>query len=108
MPEDTLEPALAAILGDIANTLELLADLEARKARLLTQLDAFRETGQLPDKLKAHGLAFTWSPGRKSYDYPDAVLALKAQLKEAQEVAEATGTATAKPMKPFWTVRPSK
>ena len=48
------------------------------------------------------------SPGRASYDYPDEVTQLEAQLKALKETAVETGKATAKPSKPFWTIRPPK
>lgn len=102
------DPVLPLLLLDLADTLEVIQQLEARKASLLARLDALRETGQVTDKVSGCGLSITWSPGRKTYDYPDDVLALKAQLKQAMEVAETTGTAIRKPLTPFWTVRPAK
>ena len=44
------------------------------------------------------------STGRKSYDYPDEVVALEAQLQEAKQLAVMEGRATLKPQKPSWTV----
>ena len=82
--------------------------LEAQRQQLLDELDTLREVGLIDEKFSWDDFAFSWSAGRASYDYPDEVIKLEAQLKTLKETAINTGTATAKPTKAFWTIRPPK
>lgn len=82
--------------------------LEAQRQQLLDELDTLREVGLIDPKFSWDDFAFSWSAGRASYDYPDEVITLEAQLKALKETAINTGKATAKPTKPFWTIRPPK
>lgn len=49
---------------------------------------------------------FSYSEGRRTYDYPESVKNQEANLKAARRAAEADGTATPKIGAPFWTVKP--
>lgn len=85
-----------------------IKQLEAQRQELLDELDALRDVGLIDEKFSWDDFAFSWSAGRASYDYPDEVTTLEAQLKALKETAINTGKATAKPTKPFWTIRPPK
>lgn len=85
-----------------------IKELEAQKHDLLDELDQLLEAGLVDEKFSWQDFAFSWSAGRASYDYPDEVTQLEAQLKALKETAVETGKATAKPSKPFWTIRPPK
>jgi len=95
----------AELLDQLIDNAQKLAVLEAEKTRLLGEIEVQRELGHLDDKLQRDGWTFTRSPGRQSYDYPESVGLLEGQVQAAKEVAVATGAATLKPMKPFWTIR---
>lgn len=75
------------------------------KERIATALTTHLELGNVEPTTDFDGFRFSYSPGRKSYDYPDSVTALEAQLMEAKEAAVSTGAAKEKHGKPFWTVR---
>lgn len=72
---------------------------------LLEELLLLHDLGKVDPKLEIDGWILQWSAGRQSYDYPDDVAALEAQLQSLKEAAVATGRATPKPVSPFWTVR---
>lgn len=86
-----------------------IANLEDLKAKLLAELTDAHDLGLIADKITTHdGWTISHSPGRKLYDYPDDVLAIKASLKAAEEAAVATRRATLKPSTPYWSVRAPK
>jgi hypothetical protein len=85
-----------------------MKELEAQRQELLDELDTLREVGLIDEKFSWYDFAFSWSAGRASYDYPDEVRSMEAQLKALKEVAVETGKATPKPTKPFWTIRAPK
>jgi hypothetical protein len=85
-----------------------IKELEAQRQELLDELDTLREVGLIDEKFSWEDFAFSWSAGRASYDYPDEVTKLEAQLKALKETAIETGKATPKASKPFWTIRAPK
>jgi hypothetical protein len=85
-----------------------MKELDGQRQELLDELETLREVGLVDEKFSWFDFAFSWSAGRASYDYPDEVTQLEAQLKALKETAVETGKATAKPSKPFWTIRPPK
>lgn len=71
-----------------------IAQLEANKAQLeLTLFDAFDESGK--NVVEFEGYQFI-RMGRKSYDYPESVVSLGAELSKQKKLAEIEGTATLK------------
>jgi hypothetical protein len=103
--EHTRQAALAEQLITVTRAIK---DLEADRQQLLDELDTLHEAGLVDDKFSWHDFAFSWSAGRASYDYPDEVTTAEVQLKALKETAIELGTATQRPSKPFWTIRPPK
>ena len=86
-----------------------LARLRAADERILDRLTQLVDAGELdPGGFSHNDWAFSWTPGRRSWDYPEPVKAIEQQLKTARKAAEADGTATATTGAPFWTVRAPK
>ncbi len=79
--------------------------IEAELSPLLEQLSGALEAGELDASFSHNGCSFSWSAGRTSYAYPDPLQQQEQALKEAQRLAVATGTATAKHGKAFWTIK---
>jgi hypothetical protein len=52
--------------------------------------------------------SFSWSPGRRTWTYPEPVESLAQQLKAAQKAAQGDGSATASTGAPYWTIKPPK
>ena len=82
--------------------------LEAELSPLLEQLSGALEAGELDASFSHNGCSFCWSAGRTSYAYPEPLQQQEQALKEAQRLAVATGTATAKHGKAFWTIKPGR
>ena len=53
-------------------------------------------------------LSFSWSAGRTSYLYPEPLVQQEQALKEAQRLAVATGAASEKQGKAFWTIKAAR
>jgi hypothetical protein len=86
-----------------------LARLEEADQILLDRLSVLAEAGEVDQGGFSHNdWAFTWSPGRKSWNYPAGVMGLEAQAKAAKKAAEADGSATSTTGSPFWTIRAPK
>jgi hypothetical protein len=97
------------LLDHLIEVRQALTRLKATDAALLDRLDQLVEAGEVDQGGFSHNdWAFSWSAGRKSYDYPAGVKALEAQTKAAKAAAEADGSATAKVGAPFWTIRAPK
>lgn len=96
----TIEGILArlAVLSTEADAIKLEAD------SLKNQLLSLHDLGQIDSRLEQNGWQFQWSAGRQTYDYPDDIAELEADLQAAREAAVATGRATLKPANPFWTI----
>lgn len=97
--------ALDALLDRITVLKLQQKALEAELSLLLDQLSGALEAGELDAAFSHNGCSFTWSAGRTSYAYPDPLQEQEQALKEAQRLAVATGTATAKQGKAFWTIK---
>lgn len=82
-----------------------IATLEEQLAGHLHELTNDVAEGDLDATFCHNDASFNWSPGRVSYDYPQAVVDLSLQLKKAQADAVANGTAAMKRGQPYWTVR---
>lgn len=111
MPAADPTPAAMSLDDLTAAILEATHQLnswEQRRRDLLSELETRHDLGQVPDKFQHNGYGFSWSPGRRSYVWPDSVLDLQAAVKQAQETAIATGAAVEKPSTPYWTVKQGK
>ena len=97
--------ALDALLDRITVLKLQQKALEAELSLLLDQLSGALEAGELDAAFSHNGCSFSWSAGRTSYAYPDPLQEQEQALKEAQRLAVATGTATAKQGKAFWTIK---
>jgi len=101
-----LDPAvLDALLDRITELKATQKLLEAQLEPLLDQLDAAFEEGLLDPSFSHNDVSFCWSAGRTTYVYPEALKQREQALKAAQKVSIASGAATAKSGKPFWTIR---
>ncbi|MFN5698033.1 MAG: hypothetical protein ACK486_13530 [Cyanobacteriota bacterium] len=100
--------ALDALLDRITALKLQQKALEAELSPLLEQLSGALEAGELDASFSHTGCSFSWSAGRTSYAYPEPLQQQEQALKEAQRLAVATGTATAKYGKAFWTIKPGR
>lgn len=82
--------------------------IEAELSPLLEQLSGALEAGELDASFSHNGCSFCWSAGRTSYAYPAPLQQQEQALKEAQRLAVATGAATEKHGKAFWTIKPGR
>lgn len=100
--------ALDALLDRITVLKLQQKSIEAELCPLLEQLSGALEAGELDASFSHNGCSFCWSAGRTSYVYPEPLQQQEQALKEAQRLAVATGTATAKHGKAFWTIKPGR
>ena len=102
-------PLAGAALDAVLNRITVLKlqqkTIEAELSPLLEQLSGALEAGELDASFSHNGCSFCWSAGRTSYAYPEPLQQQEQALKEAQRLAVATGTATAKQGKAFWTIK---
>ena len=108
--------ALIASLGEGEEAIDRLLEAVVaikRKQRalddqlnaLLDQLQQLHERGDVDSSFHFNDTAFSWSPGRVQFTYPEPVLALEQQLKLARKTAEGNGTAVRRHGRSFWTVK---
>ncbi len=100
--------ALDALLDRITVLKLQQKAIEAELSPLLEQLSEALETGELDASFSHNGCSFCWSAGRTSYAYPEPLQQQEQALKEAQRLAVATGAATEKHGKAFWTIKPGR
>ena len=94
-------------LDALLDVRQAIAKLEACDALLLARLDELAADGQIDQGGFTHaGYSFSWSAGRRTWDYPAGVRALEAQAKTAKKAAESDGSASATTGASFWTIRP--
>ncbi len=102
-------PLAGAVLDALLDRITVLKlqqkALEAELSPLLEQLSEALESGELDASFSHNGCSFCWSAGRTSYAYPEPLQQQEQALKEAQRLAVATGAATAKHGKAFWTIK---
>ena len=79
--------------------------LEEQLNALLDQLQQLHERGEVDAAFHFNDTAFSWSPGRQLFTYPEPVLAIEQQLKLARKAAEGDGTATRRHGRSFWTIK---
>lgn len=79
-----------------------IAALQEQDKQLREELLKLHQKGKVPTKFEANGFNFNLSPGRKTWEYPEA---LKDRIKRMQAYAQKQGTATEKIGSPFWTIK---
>ena len=100
--------ALDALLDRITVLKLQQKSIDAELSPLLEQLSGALEAGELDASFSHNGCSFCWSAGRTSYAYPEPLQQQEQALKEAQRLAVATGAATEKQGKAFWTIKPGR
>ncbi len=100
--------ALDVLLDRITSLKLQQKAIEAEFSLLLEQLSGALEAGELDANFSHNGCSFCWSAGRTSYAYPEPLQQQEQALKEAQRLAVATGAATEKHGKAFWTIKPGR
>ncbi|WP_255014440.1 hypothetical protein [Cyanobium sp. BA20m-p-22] len=99
--EEAIDRLLAAMVAIKRQQRSLDDQLNA----LLDQLQQLHERGEVDTAFHFNDTAFSWSPGRQLFSYPEPVLAMEQQLKLARKVAEGDGTATRRHGRSFWTIK---
>jgi hypothetical protein len=99
--EDAIDPLLEALVVIKRQQRSLEEQLNA----LLDRLQQLHESGEVDSTFHFNDTAFSWSPGRVQFTYPEPVLALEQQLKLARKTAEGNGTAVRRHGRPFWTIK---
>ena len=97
------------LLDHLIQVRQAIANLQATDASLLDRLDELAAAGEVDQGGFTHNdYSFSWSAGRKSYEYPAGVKALAAQVESAKKAAKADGSAVETLGAPFWTIRAPK
>jgi hypothetical protein len=100
--------ALDALLDRITVLKAEQKAIEGALTPLLEQLSGALEAGELDANFSHNDCSFCWSAGRISYVYPEHLQQQEQALKQAQRLAVATGTASEKQGKAFWTIKPDR
>jgi hypothetical protein len=101
----TLSLEAESALDAVITAKEAIADWQAELDRRLAALDNLVQEGTIPDKVSHAGYSCYRQEGRTTYTYPKEIKSIEAKLKQEKELAVATGTATPKVGKSFWTIR---
>lgn len=99
------EEAIDRLLEAVVAIKRQQRTLDDQLGALLDQLQQLHERGDVDASFHFNDSAFSWSPGRVQFTYPEPVLALEQQLKLARKTAEGNGTAVRRHGRPFWTVK---
>lgn len=99
------EEAIDRLLEAVVAIKRQQRSLDDQLNALLDQLQQLHERGDVDSSFHFNDTAFSWSPGRVQFTYPEPVLALEQQLKLARKTAEGNGTAVRRHGRPFWTVK---
>ena len=99
------EEAIDRLLEAVVAIKRQQRNLEEQLNALLDQLQQLHERGEVDATFHFSDTAFSWSPGRLLFSYPEPVLALEQQLKLARKAAEGDGTATRRHGRSFWTIK---
>ena len=99
------EEAIDRLLEAVVAIKRQQRNLEEQLNALLDQLQQLHECGEVDATFHFSDTAFSWSPGRLLFSYPEPELALEQQLKLARKTAEGNGTAVRRHGRPFWTVK---
>ncbi|MCP9860955.1 MULTISPECIES: hypothetical protein [unclassified Cyanobium] len=99
------EEAIDRLLAAMVAIKRQQRSLDDQLGVLLDQLQQLHERGDVDASFHFNDTAFSWSPGRVQFTYPEAVLALEQQLKLARRTAEGNGSAVRRHGRPFWTIK---
>ena len=99
------EEAIDRLLENVVAIKRQQRALDDQLGALLDQLQQLHERGDVDASFHFNDTAFSWSPGRVQFTYPEPVLALEQQLKLARKTAEGNGTAVRRHGRPFWTIK---
>ena len=99
------EEAIDRLLEALVAIKRQQRSLEEQLNALLDRLQQLHEGGEVDSTFHFNDTAFSWSPGRVQFTYPEPVLALEQQLKLARKAAEGNGTAVRRHGRPFWTIK---
>ena len=97
-----------ALMDALIHVTHQIKHYTAKKEQLNAALTTQLELGKVEATTTFDGFSFAFSAGRRTYDYPDNITALEADLQEAKAVAIAAGRAKERHGKPYWTVRELK
>ena len=101
---DAIDALLDAITGIKAQQRHLEQQLEP----LLLALSEAMAACKLDPSFAHNDWAFSYSSGRVSHEFPEAVQQIEQQLKAAKQQAIQQGSAREKRGNPFWTIRAPK
>ena len=96
------------LIERIIDTETAIKRLEEQKETLRDELEALCLAGEIDPSFTYNDWSFNRSEGRRSYDYPDTIKQAEANVKALKKSAEADGTATLRPLSPFWTIKAPK
>ena len=99
------EDAIDRLLEAVVTIKRQQRSLEEQLNALLERLQQLHEGGEVDSTFHFNDTAFSWSPGRVQFTYPEPVLALEQQLKLARKSAEGNGSAVRRHGRPFWTIK---
>lgn len=99
------EEAIDRLLAAMVAIKRKQRSLDDQLNSLLDQLQRLHERGEVDASFHFNDTAFSWSPGRQLFTYPEPVLAIEQQLKLARKAAEGDGTATRRHGRSFWTIK---
>jgi hypothetical protein len=99
------EEALDRLLAAMVAIKRQQRSLDDQLNSLLDQLQQLHERGEVDTAFHFNDTAFSWSPGRQLFTYPEPVLAMEQQLKLARKAAEGDGTATRRHGRSYWTIK---
>ena len=114
MPASTTStaPLASAALDALLDRITVLKlqqkSIEVELSPLLEQLSDALEAGDLDANFSHKDCGFSWSTGRIGYVYPEPLQQQEQALKQAQRLAVATGAATEKQGKAFWTIKAAR
>jgi hypothetical protein len=78
----------------------------AADAALLDRLDQLAEDGEVDQGgFSYNDWSFSWTPGRRTWTYPEPVESLAQKLKAAQKAAQGDGSAIASTGAPYWAIK---
>ncbi len=105
-PEGGLDPGqIDGLLDRITGLKAAQKLIDSQLEPLLDQLDAAFDAGLIDATFSHNDVSFCWSAGRTTYAYPEALQQQEQTLKAAQKDAIASGAATARLGRAFWTIR---
>ena len=99
------EEAIDRLLAAMVAIKRQQRSLDEQLNSLLDQLQQLHERGEVDASFHFNDTAFSWSPGRQLFTYPEPVLAMEQQLKLARKAAEGDGTAIRRNGRSFWTIK---